>query len=147
MSGGARQGRQRRTQHPRRRAGGEAKRLRRDRKTRGDPGGSQRNRNPPRCCMNSTEGTPVAHSGEDVKESRSTTAPDHTAWARRLKTPLRRFLATQTGSAAVLLGATIAALAWANLSPSSYEAVWHTQLSIRLGGAGMSLDLHDWVNS
>ena len=75
------------------------------------------------------------------------TAPDHTAWARHLETPLRRFLATQTGSAAVLLGATIVALAWANLSPASYQAVWHTPLSIRLGGAGESLDLHGWVNS
>jgi len=83
-----------------------------------------------------------------VTESRSTaTAADHTAWARRLQTPLRRFLATQTGSAAVLLGATIAALAWANISPASYETVWHTPLSIRLGGSGLSLDLHDWVNS
>jgi Na+/H+ antiporter NhaA len=83
-----------------------------------------------------------------VTESRSTaTVTDHTAWARRLETPLRRFLATQTGSAAVLLGATIVALAWANLSPSSYETVWHTPLSVRLGGAGLSLDLHDWVNS
>ena len=83
-----------------------------------------------------------------MTESRPTaTAPDHTAWARHLETPLRRFLATQTGSAAVLLGATIAALAWVNLSPGSYEAVWHTQLSLRLGGAGLSLDLHDWVNS
>ena len=83
-----------------------------------------------------------------MTESRSTaTVTDHTAWARRLKTPLRRFLATQTGSAAVLLGATIVALAWVNVSPSSYETVWHTPLSIRLGGAGLSLDLHDWVNS
>jgi len=83
-----------------------------------------------------------------VTESRPVaTAPDHTAWARHLETPLRRFLATQTGSAAVLLGATIAALAWANISPASYETVWHTPLSIRLGGSGLSLDLHDWVNS
>jgi Na+/H+ antiporter NhaA len=83
-----------------------------------------------------------------VTESRPTaTVPDHTAWARHLETPLRRFLATQTGSAAVLLGATIAALVWANLGPASYEAVWHTQLSIRTGGTGVSQDLHAWVNS
>src|SRR5262249_57365241 len=43
--------------------------------------------------------------------------------------------------------ATIAALAWANISPALYETVWHTPLSIRLGGSGLSLDLHDWVNS
>jgi Na+/H+ antiporter NhaA len=83
-----------------------------------------------------------------VTESRPTaTAPDHTAWARHLQTPLRQFLRTQTGSAAVLLGATIAALVWANVAPASYQAVWHTQLSIRLGGGGMSQDLHAWVNS
>jgi len=33
------------------------------------------------------------------------------------------------------------------MSPASYEAVWHTQLSIHLGGAGISQDLHSWVNS
>ncbi len=75
------------------------------------------------------------------------TTPDHTAWTRNLQTPLRRFLRTQTGSAAVLLGATIVALAWANLNPASYQAVWHTPLSIHLGAAGISQDLHGWVNS
>jgi Na+/H+ antiporter NhaA len=83
-----------------------------------------------------------------VTESRpAASAPSHTAWTRNLQTPLRRFLRTQTGSAAVLLAATIAALVWANVSPASYEAVWHTPLSIRLDGGGVSLDLHDWVNS
>ena len=91
---------------------------------------------------------PAVSENPGVTESRSTaTAPDHTAWARHLETPLRRFLATQTGSAAVLLGATIAALAWANVSPATYQAVWHTQLSVRLGGGGTSQDLHGWVNS
>jgi Na+/H+ antiporter NhaA len=83
-----------------------------------------------------------------VTESRpAATAPSHTAWTRNLQTPLRRFLRTQTGSAAVLLAATLAALVGANVSPASYDAVWHTPLSIRLGGASISLDLHDWVNS
>jgi hypothetical protein len=40
-----------------------------------------------------------------------------TAWARNLETPLRSFLRTETGSAAVLLAATVAALVWANLDP------------------------------
>jgi Na+/H+ antiporter NhaA len=70
-----------------------------------------------------------------------------TAWARRLQTPLRRFLRTETGSAAVLLAATIAALAWANSAPLSYREVWGTPLAVRLGGAEVSLSLHDWVNS
>ena len=69
-----------------------------------------------------------------------------TAWARNL-TPLRRFLRTETGSAAVLLAATVAALAWANIDPRSYGAFWWTDLSFHLGRASLSGDLHGWVNS
>jgi Na+/H+ antiporter NhaA len=70
-----------------------------------------------------------------------------TVWARSSKTPLRRFLRTETGSAAVLLAATLAALAWANIDPSSYVSTWGTDLSVRLGSAGLSADLHQWINS
>jgi Na+/H+ antiporter NhaA len=70
-----------------------------------------------------------------------------TAWARNLQTPLRVFLRTQTGSAAVLLAMALLALAWVNADASSYETVWHTQLSIRVGAAGVSQDLRGWVNS
>src|SRR2546427_8224899 len=70
-----------------------------------------------------------------------------TAWARSLETPLRRFLRTETGSAAFLLAATIAALAWVNVDASSYETVWQTHLSVRIGGSGVAMDLRHWVNS
>jgi Na+/H+ antiporter NhaA len=70
-----------------------------------------------------------------------------TAWVRNLETPLRSFLRTETGSAAVLLAATLAALLWANVDPASYERVWSTQLSIRVGGSGIAHDLRWWVNS
>ncbi len=69
-----------------------------------------------------------------------------TLWAREV-TPLRRFLRTETGSAAFLLGATVAALVWVNLSARSYESFWHTTLSVHLGQLGLSQDLHGWVNS
>jgi len=71
-----------------------------------------------------------------------------TAWARNLASPVRDFLSTETGSAVVLLGATVAALLWAN-SPwsDSYESVWTTKLSINLGDAGISQDLRHWVNN
>jgi Na+/H+ antiporter NhaA len=70
-----------------------------------------------------------------------------TAWARNLDTPLRTFLRTETGSASVLLAATLAALAWANVDASSYESVWGTELSIHIGGSGVSQDLREWVNN
>jgi Na+/H+ antiporter NhaA len=70
-----------------------------------------------------------------------------TGWVRSGDTPLRRFLRTETGSAAVLLAATIAALVWANTDSSGYAATWGTSLSVRLGSAGLSADLHEWVNS
>ena len=47
-----------------------------------------------------------------------------TAWLQR-DTALRRFLQTETASAALLLGAAIGALIWANVDTSSYDHVWH----------------------
>jgi len=61
--------------------------------------------------------------------------------------PLRDFLGTETGSASVLLAATILALLWAN-SPWShaYRSLWHTTLAVRLGGHAIALDLRHWIN-
>jgi Na+/H+ antiporter NhaA len=60
---------------------------------------------------------------------------------------MRAFLGTETGSAIVLLSAAVLALLWAN-SPwsDSYETVWRTHLSVRIGGSGVSTDLRHWVN-
>src|SRR5437588_1866190 len=70
-----------------------------------------------------------------------------TAWARNLAAPVRDFLSTETGSASVLLVATLAAVVWAN-SPwrHSYQTVWNTALSLRLGGGEISATLRQWVN-
>ncbi|MGZ6706036.1 MAG: Na+/H+ antiporter NhaA [Solirubrobacteraceae bacterium] len=70
-----------------------------------------------------------------------------TAWARSVPTPLRSFLSTETGSATVLLGATLAALVWVNVDQHSYDSVWHTVLAVRLGDHGIAQDLRAWVNS
>jgi Na+/H+ antiporter NhaA len=70
-----------------------------------------------------------------------------TAWARNLEAPLRDFLRTQTGSAAILLAATLAALAWVNVDPASYAHVWRTALSITIGGSGVTQSLKQWVNN
>jgi len=70
-----------------------------------------------------------------------------TAWARTVQTPLREFLSTETGSAAVLLGATVAALAWVNLDASSYTSLWTSDVSIQIGAHGITMDLREWVNT
>jgi Na+/H+ antiporter NhaA len=82
-----------------------------------------------------------------MAEPQATRFSGRTAWARNLETPLRRFLRTETASATVLLAATVAALVWANADLSSYERAWRTELSIRIGGSGISQDLGSWVNN
>ena len=64
-----------------------------------------------------------------------------------MQTPLREFLRTETGGAAVLLAAAAAALVWVNVDASSYDSLWRTKLSIDIGDAGVALDLRHWVNS
>jgi len=70
-----------------------------------------------------------------------------TAWSRNLQTPFREFLGTETGGAAALLAAAVAALVWANVHTSSYDSFWQTTLSIEVGNAGVSLSAREWVNS
>lgn len=69
-----------------------------------------------------------------------------TAWLQR-DTALRRFLQTETASAALLLGAAVSALIWANVDASSYDQVWQTRLSVHVGRAAVSLDLRSLINS
>jgi Na+/H+ antiporter NhaA len=64
-----------------------------------------------------------------------------------LETPLREYLRTETGGAAVLLAAAVAALVWVNVDASSYDSLWGATLSIDIGGSGVALDLRHWVNS
>ena len=90
--------------------------------------------------MGSTEDSPTAH-------PRAWPFSGRTAWARSVQTPLREFLRTETGGAAVLLAAAVAALVWVNVDASSYDSLWETTLSIEVGGRGVSLELREWVNS
>jgi Na+/H+ antiporter NhaA len=82
-----------------------------------------------------------------VTEPQATPFVGRTAWARNLETPLRSFLRTETGSAVVLLVATVVALLWVNVDSSSYERVWQSMLSVRVGGSGISETLRYWLNS
>jgi Na+/H+ antiporter NhaA len=84
-----------------------------------------------------------------AEETEDATGPfsGRTAWVRRMETPLRMFLRTETGSASVLAGATVLALIWANISISSYDRFWATQLSFFVGRWNVTLDLREFVNS
>lgn len=73
-------------------------------------------------------------------------AAARTAWARSLGAPVRAFLRAETAGAAGLVAAALAALAWANADPGSYESVWTTKLTLALGSHDLSADLRDWVN-
>ena len=70
-----------------------------------------------------------------------------TAWTSSGRTPLRQFLRTETGSATILASATVIALVWSNVAPGSYEQLWATQLSVRVAGHGITMDLRQFVNS
>ena len=79
-----------------------------------------------------------AQDAQDAEVSEETGGPfsQKTAWVRRMETPLRSFLRTETGSASVLAAATVLALIWANVSISSYEKFWATRLSVTVGSSG-----------
>ncbi|MGZ4689475.1 MAG: Na+/H+ antiporter NhaA [Acidimicrobiia bacterium] len=73
---------------------------------------------------------------------------------RAFRLPFGRYL-PPTGSSFVyvevlggvaLLGATIAALTWANVSLESYEQLWSTHLTIGIGRFTLTEDLQHWVN-
>lgn len=67
-------------------------------------------------------------------------------WVERIA-DARRGDSSETLAAAFLLAATLAALVWAN-SPwgETYQAFWHTPLSITVGAHGIEPDLQHWVN-
>jgi len=82
-----------------------------------------------------------------VVDTEAVTFGGRTAWARNLAAPVRSYLSTESGGAIVMLGAAVAALLWANLPGwHSYESVWTTSVAVRVGNAGITMDLRHWVN-
>lgn len=70
-----------------------------------------------------------------------------TRWEETDSRSVRDFLQTESGSAGLLLAATIVALVWANSPLSSlYEDLWGTHLVVDLGGLRIDEDLRHWVN-
>ena len=61
--------------------------------------------------------------------------------------PLQTFLHTEIASGLILLAAAVVALVWANSGAhESYDALWETELSLRLGPFEIAEDLRHWVN-
>jgi Na+/H+ antiporter NhaA len=89
----------------------------------------------------------AAAAESDSAESSGSLFSGRTAWGWAHQTALRTFLRTETGSASVLAGATVAALVWANISLSSYDRVWAARLATSVGGSGLAMSLHEFVNS
>ncbi|WP_431987646.1 Na+/H+ antiporter NhaA [Streptomyces parvulus] len=59
----------------------------------------------------------------------------------------RTFVQTETGSAALLLAAVVAALLWANIDLHSYEAVWQAHFTMGFDTRRLSLTVHEWINA
>src|SRR6218665_2330051 len=75
------------------------------------------------------------------------TQPRRRFLAAQLTAPLGGFIATEAGSAGLLLAATVVALVWAN-SPWSdaYESLWETEGVVRIGAHELALDLGHWID-
>ena len=65
---------------------------------------------------------------------------------RLIVRPLERFLELESGSAALLMAAAVVALLWVNVSASSYEDFWTTELALDLGVLELEEDLRHVVN-
>ena len=67
--------------------------------------------------------------------------------AKYVGRPIAGFLQVEAAGGIVLLFAAVVAMVWAN-SPwaGSYEGLWHTEVTVGLGGFELSEDLRHWVN-
>lgn len=70
-----------------------------------------------------------------------------TAWASYGGVPLRLFLRTESGGAALLLVAASMAMLWANIAPESYSSLWRTPVGLSWGEHEFSLTAIEWINS
>lgn len=60
--------------------------------------------------------------------------------------PFQKFVRLEVSSSFVLLIATVVALLWANIHYPSYQALWHTELSIHIGSWSLEKSLAHWID-
>lgn len=70
-----------------------------------------------------------------------------TGWLGDARTPLRMFLRTESGGAALLLGSAVVAMLWVNIAPESYTSLWSTEVGLSWGEHSFSLTVVEWINS
>jgi NhaA family Na+:H+ antiporter len=64
-----------------------------------------------------------------------------------ITSPFVRFAKMEAAGGILLLASTIAALVWANSRwEQSYQAIWHTQVSVGFGRFFLSESRHEWIN-
>ncbi|WP_205472440.1 Na+/H+ antiporter NhaA [Nocardioides sp. SYSU D00038] len=82
-----------------------------------------------------------------MAEQRTECSDTGSEFDHQVASPLRHFIHTESGSAGILVVASLVALLWAN-SPWSdaYESLLHSTVSLTVGGHGITMDLHHWVN-
>ena len=87
-----------------------------------------------------------SHSVVPTLEPSTDTQPSRPPIERVLR-PFREFAHLESSGGLLLLATTALALLWAN-SPwaASYDALWHTKVTVGAEGFGLSLDLHHWIN-
>jgi Na+/H+ antiporter NhaA len=95
----------------------------------------------------SAQANPTQAAPDQAAASQAVTTQATTAWTSSGKTPLRQFLRTETGSATILVTATLAALIWSNVASGSYERFWSMTLNAGIAGHGIRMDLGQFVNS
>jgi len=85
------------------------------------------------------------------EKDHSTVPPE--AWrpatrlADAIRRPIERFLQVEAAGGIILLVAAAIALIWANSGfHQSYEALWHTYITIGIGDWTLRKDLHFWIN-
>jgi Na+:H+ antiporter, NhaA family len=101
---------------------------------------------------------PPAENGWPLSDAHQSSAPPNPthppeSWttareaARRLLSPVERFLSIEAASGILLLAAAVVALAWAN-SPwrGAYESILHTPIGLGVGGFAFERDVHFWIN-
>jgi Na+/H+ antiporter NhaA len=88
-----------------------------------------------------------ADDGTDGSAAGGSAGQSSTLWTGSGRTPLRNFMRTETGSATILVAATLAALIWCNVAGGSFDTFWATGLSATVDDHGIAMNLHEFVNS